>query len=463
MENRWTLHIEEFGRIKEADVTVGPLTLFVGDNNSGKSYLMALIYALLGLDFGPFDFMRPENSFDLCRESPAYEKCMEWIQAGIEAAKSKGAVQLPLSHDALSSFKELLCAVLKKNWLLISKLAFNEEISIGDISISFPDTYTPQYVFRYTEDSVRESPTFYLYVGGRDDHNVPSLKENDYQAGLWERFLRYLLGSLVRQDFRDSGLRDLTFLPTSRTGFLLTYRTLTGNAMDQMYQGGNLLYSDRLTRPCSDFLSALTWISPENAGKKYVDLIRFMEKTMLEGRIVRTGPGPLASYVYRPSGQDTEIPMFLSSGVVTELTPLLLMLQYKPALSTLFIEEPEMALHPALQKRMAQVLIRLCNTGTPVFATTHSDTILQHVNDMIMLSRQPEEQRRKLMETFYYEESDLIGAEDVSMYELTNLPDGSSSLHACSAYEYGFEVPRFIDALDQMLNESRAFEPDPEA
>ena len=52
MENRWTLHVEDFGRIEQADVTVSPLTLFVGDNNSGKSYLMSLIYALLNGNLG---------------------------------------------------------------------------------------------------------------------------------------------------------------------------------------------------------------------------------------------------------------------------------------------------------------------------------------------------------------------------------------------------------------------------
>lgn len=59
MKNRWTLHVNDFGKIASADITVSPITLFVGDNNSGKSYLMTLLYALLNIRFyhQKYDFL----------------------------------------------------------------------------------------------------------------------------------------------------------------------------------------------------------------------------------------------------------------------------------------------------------------------------------------------------------------------------------------------------------------------
>ncbi|MCB9527343.1 MAG: hypothetical protein H6701_02940 [Myxococcales bacterium] len=42
----WTLKVEDFGRIAAAEVTVKPLTVLVGRNNSGKSYLATLIWGL---------------------------------------------------------------------------------------------------------------------------------------------------------------------------------------------------------------------------------------------------------------------------------------------------------------------------------------------------------------------------------------------------------------------------------
>lgn len=40
------IYIENFGKIKSAEVEIAPFMLFVGDNNSGKSYLTSLIWGL---------------------------------------------------------------------------------------------------------------------------------------------------------------------------------------------------------------------------------------------------------------------------------------------------------------------------------------------------------------------------------------------------------------------------------
>lgn len=43
------LYVKEYGKIKEAKIKLAPLTLFVGDNNSGKSYLSSLIWGLYNI------------------------------------------------------------------------------------------------------------------------------------------------------------------------------------------------------------------------------------------------------------------------------------------------------------------------------------------------------------------------------------------------------------------------------
>lgn len=60
--NKWTLHVEEFGKIEKADIQVSPFTLFIGDNNSGKSYIMALLYGFLTLDTFYSDFQIDTNT-----------------------------------------------------------------------------------------------------------------------------------------------------------------------------------------------------------------------------------------------------------------------------------------------------------------------------------------------------------------------------------------------------------------
>ena len=45
MNMAYKLIVENYGKIERAEIEVTPLTLFVGDNNSGKSYLLSLIWA----------------------------------------------------------------------------------------------------------------------------------------------------------------------------------------------------------------------------------------------------------------------------------------------------------------------------------------------------------------------------------------------------------------------------------
>jgi predicted ATP-dependent endonuclease of OLD family len=55
MNKEWTLHVEHFAKIDEADVRISPFMCFVGDNNTGKSYLMSLLWGILtiGKDIFP--------------------------------------------------------------------------------------------------------------------------------------------------------------------------------------------------------------------------------------------------------------------------------------------------------------------------------------------------------------------------------------------------------------------------
>lgn len=41
------INVKNFGKIKEARVNIGNFTVFVGNNNSGKTQLMELIYAII--------------------------------------------------------------------------------------------------------------------------------------------------------------------------------------------------------------------------------------------------------------------------------------------------------------------------------------------------------------------------------------------------------------------------------
>lgn len=54
------LLIKNFGPIKQAEISITPLTIFIGPNSSGKSFSTVLIHSLLN-SFNEFGFNQYEH------------------------------------------------------------------------------------------------------------------------------------------------------------------------------------------------------------------------------------------------------------------------------------------------------------------------------------------------------------------------------------------------------------------
>ena len=129
-----------------------------------------------------------------------------------------------------------------------------------------------------------------------------------------------------------------------------------------------------------------------------------------------------------------------------------MLLQSNIDFKTIIIEEPEAHLHPSLQKMMSRFIIRLMNSGKTVWITTHSDIILQQLNNMIKLKNN--KNCIELMKEFSYDDMDLLEYKKVGVYQFSrNKTSGKTDVIELMSGKYGFEVPTFNDALEELLNE----------
>ena len=124
------------------------------------------------------------------------------------------------------------------------------------------------------------------------------------------------------------------------------------------------------------------------------------------------------------------------------------MLAHKKVINGIFYEEPELCLHPALQKRMGQVLIQMVNAGIRLMVTTHSDIVLQHLNNMIHLKS-----IQANAEEYGYKQVDLIDKNVVRVYQLSNDKVGLTRVESLSCGTNGFVVPTFNEALEQIMED----------
>ncbi|MEY3121282.1 MAG: hypothetical protein RI993_107 [Pseudomonadota bacterium] len=119
---------------------------------------------------------------------------------------------------------------------------------------------------------------------------------------------------------------------------------------------------------------------------------------------------------YIPKGKSVKLTMDESSSAVRSLLDIGFYLKHmaNPG-DLLMVDEPELNLHPENQRRVARLFARLVNLGIKVFITTHSDYIIKELNTLIMLNHDKPHLKR-IAKAESYKPEELIVAEQIRVY-----------------------------------------------
>ena len=119
---------------------------------------------------------------------------------------------------------------------------------------------------------------------------------------------------------------------------------------------------------------------------------------------------------YIPKGTRDKLTMIESSSAVRSLVEIGFYLHHVAQKGDLLmVDEPELNLHPANQRRIARLFARLVNLGVKVFITTHSDYIVKELNTLIMLNHDKPHLKR-IAKEHGYRQSELICSDQVKVY-----------------------------------------------
>lgn len=440
----WKVRVEDYGKIKSAEIEMAPLTLFVGDNNSGKSYLLALLWGIENLGVGTLvgrDYVDEEETHVLA----------EWLFEQIECAVKQKQNRVSVKA-IIERMESLLNKQLEKQKNVLAKGIFNSEnVKIGKLTMDLSGLSERYVYFEADVEAGKLSMQFagrhkYGFSKGFMDQNKLR-KETQLQWGM----IRALYGGVM--DLNDGELQEsrVVYLPAARTGFMLTKdiinkvgRNSTFNLADE---------SETITpfiRPINRFLDTIEDLSVDAVGdKKYIGLAAAIEREMTDGT-VEFSTMPNKEVLYVPNGFKKGIPLRLSSAVVTELAPFILILKHRKHVKRFYYEEPEMCLHLQLQYKMGKIIGQTVNAGINMVITTHSDLILQHINNMIRLAVR--EEREEICREFAYTGADMLSCEQVKVYQLKAKTRGKTEVEELPCGENGFSVPTFNDALDEIMD-----------
>lgn len=428
MLNRWTLHVEHFGRIRQADIKVAPMMLFVGPNNTGKSYMVSLLWRML--DIRGIVPLEPPRS-------GSYAECDDMLRDLL--SEKRDALRPEFAKSLFNWLNEWMTADGFKQ--RIARDIFNsDQVTLGALRVDIDDALGAIPI-SWRKETVRPVAEA-AYVNGEIQISY-SEKRGETGEGRFE-IIKNLIGLFLSGHPCSP---DTAYLPASRTGFILSYRSLITNMIDMW--SGKKRPGNTLPQPAITFMKDL--IDEHKYRGQFAEIAEMLEEKVIEGKIVRRD-GPIPEYFYRTA--DADFPFYLTSSLITEVAPLIIFLQKFKDLDYLIFEEPESHLHLKVQRILAKYLVKLVNNDLNIWMTTHGDTFFQQINNLIVTT----EERREKLKALGYADDEMILPEDIAAYEFRPNPDGMTDVVPLEVTKDGIPVPSMNETLWHLSEETLELE-----
>ena len=489
-----TVSVENFGPIREGTVELRPLTVFVGPNNSGKSYMAMLLYAVaraLAADFvwdtrwihrpaslrrysttplfGISDLDIPDRALAALEDSEAREQIRAWITSCLsqdrESSVRPEVVEVDYADLPPSLRQALQITVEEYLDSLAGQIIREIERCFGTKISNLPSNFTLHKSSKISIGSTQ--PEFELRLES-SDRNIASAASSvdltstrcslyyfdidaDDSWPSWPllEFLSESAGQIMRQMISRT-----YYLPASRSGILQSYKALASFFMRQSPLAGvDDLGLPRLTGVVADFVSNILSLDVERKTNELIkDIAGFLESEVIRGSVSLKGGSKIIypEIYYTRDGMSFEL--HKTSSMVSELVPIVIFIRHLTQPNDLLIvEEPESHLHPAAQQLLARAFARLLSQDVSLLLTTHSDYLLQQLTNLIRVEPLTGEKRDR----FDYSDDESIPASSVGAYlfETTGEMPGSVIRELPVTDRDGIPEDEFTRVAESLYNE----------
>lgn len=441
------VEVNDFGPIINGSVELKPLTIFVGPNNSGKSYMAMLMYSLLHQNpFGaPIEvrYSVPRNL------RPPFLRFYRSYQDKNEEMEDPGLHKLVLkrlsetsglSRISTSELPNRFTRALEKQahlWIDRFIQSQNEELprcfgsdmsslprrgSDFSISLNHSNPVWDREISSATRTRLGTENSGPLFLNETIDLTAGNLglllKEYRYleSRDLEEAEIGFLLqDEISKQLFYKIFLQFPEFgyyLPAARSGILQSHKLLASAIVRRApFAGIEPLPTARLTGAIADFISGLLNIDSDDQTDLF-EIAELLENMVAQGRVYTEAATRIEYPEIYYETQGGKFLLHQTSSMVSELAPLVLYLKHIVETGDLLIiEEPESHLHPDNQRKLAWAIAKMIRKGLKVMLTTHSDFFLSQLSNFVRLSHL-EDERTKLG----YGAEDYLKPEDVGCY-----------------------------------------------
>ncbi len=432
--------------------------LFVGENNSGKSYLASFLWGLL-----------TDRSKLFPADDPAFwQDATHWLQSRVN---SVGPGENIFNEEGRLVFEKIVQNAFKTRALDFARYILNNnsvELKSASLEVIPNDNAID---LQYTREDVFGDHSLHLQITGTGITGVARGVWRSGRKAQLPGFLGRTVASQICFGFPKNidhwpntqpfdgkhQVRHPIYLPASRTGFMLLYRSVASNLMNRSLLPGvtEEVSPIELTLPMIQFLNILATDLGDELGP-YAEEADFLERE-LQGKVEKRPVVGFNYFHFRADGAPKPLPMNLASSLVTELSPIILVLRHMKNFPVLILEEPEAHLHPKLQRKLAQVIVRLIRKGLWVWVTTHSENFCQQINNFIKIGSISN--RIEIQEKLGYAPQDYLNLDEVAGYQF-ELDEAGEKATASEIpiSEQGFAMRSFNRELRKLSRETAALQ-----
>lgn len=440
------IQVKELGAIKEAMIDLDkPLTIFCGPNNTGKTYLAFIIYALTRIKIG-----RNPLKINIATliENGFFEFGIDGNQ--IFEYKSKTISEIKLNLDTIFGISEELAEQMFSNFEIlfdsnpekckekISTIEINENVSVS------------QYKFKLIK--IKNSFAIRLQMIDGEDYT------NMLKIEMFELFF----SSIIANRIAFYPISNAVIFPVERNSIftfskeLSLSRNILVEQMQKLSKGENLNPFDFIQNSSNRYpLAIRDGLTVSNdlqniqkTKSEFFDIATEIEDKLLNGSLQVTKDGDVQFISIKNKGK--KLPIHMTASIVKTLSSLVFYLKYIAVRSDLIIiDEPEMNLHPDSQIVLTRVFAKLLSKGFRLLISTHSDYIIREFNNLIMISGSKDE-IKQLANEYSYDMNESILATKVGCYYFHFVKPNAKQVivKEIVVEDNGFE----IESIDKEIN-----------
>lgn len=461
------LLIKNFGPIREAEIDVSPLTIFIGPNSSGKSYSALIIHSLLnsfnGLGHNQYDQIRSrsiklflKNNSEVSNEFK--ESLNEYINSKPKMSDNEfkfptQKFNLILEESFGEVFRQLIEEKLKGNFT--NKLNKLNRLNKVPFEFSFNNNLF------VNDDGKLLFNNFHFDIGSIMDEELSDENDNILLISLDENSLSIKLDYILWHNFfdRDEVFSEVIFMMVVSSVMDTFNRTsyYIPAAGDELFKDVNKFIAEDINGAFNpslvqkELLTNFLKVKNDVDESPFYQLANDLEHEILGGELqVRKGD-IREELFFIDEEYDMELDLELTSSSIRELTPLIIYLKFfLKKDDTLIIEEPENHIHPKNQLILVKYLVKAINQGLNIVITTHSDYIVEKFNNFIRLGNANDEIFKRLG----YDKSNILDYDDVNIYYFKKEGKYDYTAEPLDINQTGFDENSFYEVNTELYDES---------